>query len=328
MDSSELVLDKAGEQSVASFPAGGEVCEAGRGLKEQVCWVDRFWKIGITASLYGLLFREELSILCDRWSSARESHGWLIPAFSVYFLYNDRASLSRVKGKASYLGLLVILVSLFGYVYSIFKGFFYPRQVMMITLLGGTVLLLGGWRILRIVWLPVCYLILAMPLPARLYYEITMPMRKLASLAAAAILNILPDVEAAASGVVINGTHGGELFDLNVAEACSGMRLLLAFVALGVAMAYLERRPTLHRVILLGSTIPIAIFCNMLRVLLAGLTHIYAGYQYATGTLHTVLGMVMLGVAFGLYGLLAWVMNRLYVDEDVGGVLVVGHGES
>jgi exosortase len=134
----------------------------------------------------------------------------------------------------------------------------------------------------------------------------------------------MPDIHANAAGVLIHGVHGTESFSLNVAEACSGMRLLLAFLALGVAMAYLEYRPIIHRIILLASTIPIAIFCNILRVLITGFIHIYIGPEYASGLLHTLLGIVMLGVAFALYGLLAWIMNNLVVEEDTGQILVVG----
>jgi len=127
--------------------------------------------------------------------------------------------------------------------------------------------------------------------------------------------------------VVIHGSYQDVPFNLNVAEACSGMRLLMAFLALGVAMAYLEYRPVVHRLVLVGSTIPIAIFCNMLRVLITGLIHIFVGPQYASCTMHTLLGLLILLVAFGLYGLLAWIMNRLYVEESEGDILVVGGRE-
>ena len=88
--------------------------------------------------------------------------------------------------------------------------------------------------------------------------------------------------------------------NLNVADACSGMRLLRTFVALGVAMAYLEVRPAFHRLILLLSTVPIAIFCNMLRVIITGAVYMYVGAEYAEGLLHTALGFIMLMFAFFL----------------------------
>ena len=312
----ESMTDRSGATSV-------EISGSEKLKLDKVALAERCWKVATVVVLYALLFREELLRLLGQWSTARESHGLLIPAFSLYFLYQDRFRLRKVLSKPSYVGLLIILLSLLGYVYSIYKSLFYPRQLMMISLLGGIVLLLSGWRVLRVVWLPIAYLIFAMPLPSRMYYNITMPMRELASTVAAVLLNAIPEVQCEATGVIIRGIHQGTSFNLNVAEACSGMRLLLAFVALGVAMAYLEYRPIVHRVVLLVSTIPIAIFCNVMRVLLTGIIHIFIGAEYAAGTLHTIMGMVMLGVAFGLYGLLAWIMNRLVVEDDHGDVLLV-----
>jgi len=305
---------------------GSGTCE--RDLDVKQLWVDRAWMCGLCGLVYALLFREELIQLLDSWtSSAAESHGFLIPAFSLYFLWQQRKALSTVRGKPCYLGLALMLATVLAYVWFIFIQMYYPRQIMMLAMLGAMVLLVGGWRIVKLTWLPIAFLIFALPLPTRLYYAVSMPLREWSSIVAAVILNSLPDVSAEAYGVIITGTHLNENFNLNVAEACSGMRLLMAFLALGVAMAYLEKRPAVHRVVLLCSTIPIAIFCNMLRVLITGFIHIYAGAEYATGLLHTLLGLVTLGVAFALYGLLAWLMNRLVVEEEEGeDILVVGGG--
>ena len=67
-------------------------------------------------------------------------------------------------------------------------------------------------------------------------------------------------METTVSGVGIDVIYKGQRMEppLNVAEACSGMRLLMAFLALGVAMAYLHYRPIWQRIGLLASTIPIA----------------------------------------------------------------------
>ncbi len=289
--------------------------------------IERVWKCAIAAVLFYLLFYPEIIGLVSVWKTPKESHGILIPAFSLYFLYQDRFRLKRAAGRPTFLGLLVILGCLFVYLYSVFKGFGYPRQVMMIGVILGIVLQLGGWPILRVIWLPILFLLFAIPLPGSIYYTITMPMRELASWAAAVLLNLIPGVDCESAGVLIHGFYQGESFSLNVAEACSGIRLLMTFVALGVVMAYLEYRPILQRLILVGSTIPIAIFCNMIRVIVTGLIHIFLGAQYASGTLHTALGLAMLVVAFGLYGFLAWLMNRLWEEEDRSGILVVGSGE-
>lgn len=319
------------KQDITTNPYADELLRSSGGQAEALSldrgvFYERLWKTLISTVLIMFLFREELIRLFDLWMTPKESHGLLIPLFSLYFVYQERHRLSKLVAKPSYWGLVLIVLSMCGYVFSVFNSFYYPRQIMMISLIGGVVLFLGGWRTVKIVWLPVVFLLFAMPLPSRIYTEITMPMRETASTVAAVLLNALPAVTCEASGVIISGTRLGEDINLNVAEACSGMRLLLAFVALGVAMAWLEPRPMIHRLILVCSTIPIAILCNMIRVLVTGLIYIYVGAEYAGGTLHTILGMVMLFVAFSLYGGLAWIMTNLYQDEDDenSGILLVG----
>ena len=131
------------------------------------------------------------------------------------------------------------------------------------------------------------------------------------------MLNFIPDLEASTSGVVIDIIYKGKHFEpaLDVAEACSGMRLLMAFLALGVAMAYLHYRPLWQRIVLLISTIPIAIICNIIRVTITGFIYVLISPKYAQGIYHDMLGMAMLPLAFGLYGLVAWFMSSLFVDE-------------
>jgi exosortase len=149
-------------------------------------------------------------------------------------------------------------------------------------------------------------------------------MRRLAAIVASTLLNLVNDMEATASGVVIDVIYKGVPLEpaLNVAEACSGMRLLMAFLALGVAMAYLHYRPVWQRIVLLASTIPIAIFCNIVRVTVTGFIYILIHPRYAQGIYHDILGLFMLPLAFGLYGALAWFMSNLFVEERKEAIVV------
>jgi exosortase/archaeosortase family protein len=89
----------------------------------------------------------------------------------------------------------------------------------------------------------------------------------------------------------------------------------MAFLALGVAMAYLHYRPIWQRIVLLTSTIPIAILCNIIRVTATGFIYILIHPKYAQGIYHDLLGLAMLPLAFGLYGLLAMFISSLLVEE-------------
>jgi exosortase len=185
-------------------------------------------------------------------------------------------------------------------------------------MVGSIVLFIGGWELVKYTWLPIVFLVFAMPLPERIYTDMTIPMRKLAAAVAVQFLNLVSGLEANASGVIIDVVYKGVKLEpaLDIAEACSGMRLLMAFFALGVAMAYLHYRPIWQRLVLLASTVPIAIFCNVVRVTITGFIYILWDPMYAQGIYHDMLGLLMLPLAFGLYGLLAWFMSDLFIDES------------
>jgi exosortase len=142
-----------------------------------------------------------------------------------------------------------------------------------------------------------------------------MPMRRMASLVSSWLLSLLPGVHTAVSGVTIDyfsptGGHG----TVNVEEACSGMRLMMAFMALGLAMAFLGDRPAWQRVIMVLCCIPIAVFCNMIRVTTTGVIHVYHWESLSSGAPHELLGLAMLPVALGLFALVGYVLNNLFVD--------------
>jgi exosortase len=181
--------------------------------------------------------------------------------------------------------------------------------------LAGYLLALGGWGVLRHTWFPIAFLLCAIPLPQRVYFQLTFPLRRLASHASAAFLNLLPDVETEVQGVVIDYMHGGRSSSLNVEEACSGMRMMMAFCTLGLAMAYLGDRPLWHRAVMVACCVPIAVLCNTIRVCATGVLHVYGMEDLSQGTAHELLGLAMLPIALGLFALVGFVLRNLFVEE-------------
>jgi exosortase len=277
-------------------------------------------KIAVIAAALFLLFKTEIMSMVATWNDDSSwSHGFLIPLFCLYFLSQRKKEILNTEASPTYFGLAALLGCIVLY-YAAVKmfGFGYPRQLMMIPTVMAIILFLGGWRMATYTWLPVFYMVFAVPLPDRLYSKLTIPMRIFAAKAGGFLLNLVSGLEATVNGVVIDVVYRGKQLEppLDVAEACSGMRLLLAFFALGVAMAYLHYRPWWQRVVLLLSTLPIAILCNIVRVTVTGLIYVMGDPEYAQGFYHDMLGLAMLPLAFGLYGLLAWFMSSLFVEEE------------
>ncbi len=246
------------------------------------------------------------------------SHGWLVPLFSIYFISTQRTKLAGITPRPSWVGLIALVAAMATYFsFMVVFRYAYPQAISFVIAVFAITLLLAGWRVARIVWFPIAFLVMAIPLPDFYYVKVTMPLRKLASEVAAVLLGMLPNLEVGTSGVTIdyfvrNTAHVGVL---NVEEACSGMRLMMAFVTLGLAMAYLGQRPTWQRIVMVLCCIPIALICNIIRVTVTGIIHVYEIKSLASGTPHELLGLAMLPIALGLFALVGWVLRNLFVEE-------------
>ena len=276
-------------------------------------------KMAMIAALFLYLFNEEISRTVHRWvNDSSWSHGFLIPGFCIYFINQRKKDILSTATKPNYLGLLFLVLCIaFHVLNTVYFKVGYTKSLIIIPAIGSVVLLLCGWNLIKHTWLPILYLGFAVPLPTGIYREITIPMRELAATVATLLLNLVNGMEATSRGVVIDVIYKGIPLDppLDVAEACSGMRLLMAFLALGVAMAYLHYRPIWQRLVLLASTIPIAIFCNVVRVSVTGFIYILWDSKYAQGIYHDLLGMAMLPLEFSMYGLLGWLVGNLFTEE-------------
>ncbi len=67
---------------------------------------------------------------------------------------------------------------------------------------------------------------------------------------------------------------------------------------------------------MVAACVPIAVFSNILRVTTTCVLHIFVDPKYAEGTYHTVLGLITLMIAFGMFSALGWVLNNLVVAES------------
>jgi len=278
-------------------------------------------RVAILAGLFVLVYRGAIwHNLVSRWlNDGNWSHGWLIPLFSLYFLGMRRHELEKCRPRPSYVGAVILALSLAAYFLSAWRlRMAYPQALSGVGAIFGVTLLMGGWSVIRIAWFPILFLLFAVPLPQGLYVELTMPLRMMASTIAAAVMPLFaPGLHTETQAVVIDYVFpGSPPGTLNVEEACSGMRLMMAFMALGVAMAYIQERPLWQRVVMVLSCVPVAVMCNAIRVTITGLLYVYGQASLARGTPHQLLGIATLGIALGMFALIGYVLNNLVVEDD------------
>jgi exosortase len=256
--------------------------------------------------LYGVVLRELVS---DWWNDANYSHGFLVPVFSGFLVWQQREALRAITPRGDWLGLPILLAGIGGLVLGdVAAEYFLTRSSLIIVIAGLTLFHLGA-EVFRALTFPLVFLFFAVPLPAILFNAVAFPLQGLAAQNATWALELI-GVPVLRDGNVIHLSH----ISLGVTEACSGIRSLISLLALAVTWAYLMLPGVWSRAILVISTVPITIFANALRVILTGLIGQWFGVQYAQGFFHSFEGWVIFLIAFvcliGIQGLSRFIGRR------------------
>lgn len=274
------------------------------------------------ATFWHLLdFIPPLGFLVYAWVyEADWSHGPLIPLFSAYLVYLKWDEIRRQPVQLAWVGLFVIGLGLWMFLWSLAGQipFAYAKPLsMMITLLG-MLIFLCGMPAMYYLWLPWLYLFFAIPMPQRLYFQLTDPLRRMAAEVASAVLTagFGTSLHIQRVGSNLEYVYQGESGVIGVADACSGMRSTVTLVAVGVAVACMSERPLWHRLVLVAACVPIATFCNFIRVTTTCYLHIFVDPKYATGQYHMMLGLIVILLAFGIFSGLGWLLSNLFVEVE------------
>jgi exosortase len=252
------------------------------------------------------------------WGSEDWMHAYFIPLISAYLIWEQRRELARLTPEPFWPGLVPLVTGIVCYVFFL-VGF--PNHMgqgwSAILSLFGLVLLVCGPRVARAVLLPVAYLALGVTISEMVMIQLTAPLQEIASVGANIVLNLVGVTSDRAGTVLMVLRPDGAWELLNVAEQCSGMRTVIGFIALGVAVALLGVRYWWQRTVLMLLAVPIAIFMNVIRVAVLGVGALY-NPELARGTSHMLIGTVLLVGAFVIYLGLVWALNRMVTEETRG----------
>ncbi len=275
-----------------------------------------WWKLGVVFAAITALYFPVLTQLVREWqSNASFSHGFLIPPLAVLLVWDRRHALGRLPVRPSNWGLLGLVGSIGLLFLGSLGAELFLTRFSLLAVLASLALFLFGWRCLRGLIYPVLVLGLMIPLPQIIFNQIAFPLQLAASRLACGGLKIL-GIPVLREGNLIFLPHE---ITLEVAEACSGIRSLAALVALGVAYGRFFETENDKRVILLASTIPIAILANSFRIAGTGLLTYFVGEQAGEGFFHAISGGAVFVCAFVLIVLLHGAMKLLWRDHKLAG---------
>jgi exosortase len=246
------------------------------------------------------------------WSTEQGAHGPIVVATGAWLIWRSWAQARAAAHPGSPLLAAAILIpALLLYVLSRITSVIEIEGLAMYATLIGVLYFLAGGGVLRLLWFPLIYLAFILPPPDSAVSLVTQPLKVWISSAAVSLL-YFAGYPVASSGVTIHIAQ----YELLVAQACSGLNSLISLSAIGLFYVYVRHSLNWRYAgLLMLAIVPVAIFANLVRVLLLILITYYFGDAVAQGFVHNFAGVTMFAVAltgiFAIDALAAPIRRRL-----------------
>jgi exosortase len=289
---------------------GGHHAGAPPGGQDGATWSIAWGPVVLLGVLLVVLYHHIAVKLVTDWHNLPDfGHGFLIPFFAIFLLWDKRRELRSTPISPTWAGVPLVLLGLLALMLGVFGADLFFQRTSFILLLAGLVWTLMGKAMLGQMKFVLFVLLLAIPLPTILFNQITFPLQILASTCATQLLQWV-GVPVLRDGNIINLPA----MPLEVAEACSGIRSLMSLFTVAVIYGYFLETKTWRRWVLALSAVPIAVTANVARIFGTGLCVQYWDPEKALGFFHEFSGWLIFVVSLGcLY--LVHVAMRLVTRE-------------
>jgi exosortase len=262
--------------------------------------------LAVVAAAIGVVFAVPLFETAKVWATKADySHGFLVPLVAGYLVWRNRASIEPSKAwpHASALGFFLLAgAGLAAGSLNIAKEA--CQGLALIAAVSGLVVMFFGWKGLAWSWPAILFLVFMFPLPYTFEQNLAFKLRRIATVAANYIMQLCGQPSyIAGSGTVITV---GEV-KLDVQHACSGLTMLLTFVALSAAYAATVTRPWTDRLLILIMSVPIAVACNVIRIVVTGHVYVWGFKKFGDLIVHDLAGWLMMPLALAMI----WAMLKL-----------------
>jgi len=227
--------------------------------------------------------------LIHRWQTQEEySHGFLIPLIAAWLIWTRRNALVASIGQPSWAGPALVLLAGAMHIVGKLSSLFFLSQLGFIVVLIGIALGVGGRPLLKVLFIPIVFLVFAIPTPYFIDSMLSYRLQLISSQLGVLFIRAFQIPVFLEGNVIDLG-----VYKLQVVDACSGLRYLYPLLSLGFLAAYLFQAPIWQRVVVFLSTIPITIVMNSLRIGIVGVLVDHFGPQDADGFLHMFEGWII-----------------------------------
>ncbi|HVN95172.1 MAG TPA: VPLPA-CTERM-specific exosortase XrtD [Syntrophorhabdaceae bacterium] len=245
-------------------------------------------------------------LVFEDWSREDYSYGYIIPVVVIYLIWENRLRLASILPLPTWkaFGLVCVGIALFWL--GELAGEQYTLYISLWLVFVGIIWLHNGWDRLKVILFPLIFMLAMFPLPYFLTNRITFQLRLISSKLGVWMLHLY-GMSAYREGNVIDLGFT----QLQVVDACSGLRYVMPLMVLSLLLAYWFRAHWWKRVVLFLSSIPLAIVVNSFRIAATGVLYSFFGAQVAEGFFHAFSGWLIFMFAIPLLLAEMWILRLL-----------------
>lgn len=250
--------------------------------------------------------------LLEIWQGSDEySSGLLVPFLAVYILWSRRHKIAESRIKPSMWGLAAFAGAQAFRLFGLFFMYGSAERLSLVFSIISLVLLLFGWDAIRKTYSVLLFLFLMLPLPARVHASIMLPLQKLATTSAVFCLEMTGYTVIREGNIIhLNGTT------VAVAEACNGLRMVTAFIIIISLVVLIVNRPFWEKLIVLISSLPIALLCNTIRLTVTAIAFTFLTGEKWEAIFHNWGGYAMMPVALLIVVTELWLLKNLTTPPE------------
>ena len=249
--------------------------------------------------------------------SSEIAHALVTPVAVLLLVYLRRVALVENLTKGSAWGIVGLAGGLTMYAGTTWPfNYGYARDIAIIPVLAGVVLVTCGWRVLKLSLPMLLLVLLSVPIPSRLYATLIIRPETYTIAATATTLDQLPGIDTSVKGTDLLFSSEQSSGVIALGESNRGARLLLAFAAVGVFVAFSRIRSPWRIVVAAAAAAPIVLFCNFFRLLCWGLAVIYTGVSPTSALPRNVSAVCSLFASYVLFAFVCAFGFNLFIDAD------------
>ncbi len=260
--------------------------------------------------------------LKDLWSvwliNDEYSSGLLVPFLAVYVLWSRRRTIAQCPINPSVYGVLVFLAAQALRLFGLLFMFGSAERLSIALSIAALVLLLFGWQLFKKVATVLLFLCLMLPWPNRVQAAISLPLQRWSTSSAVFCLELI-GYEPIQEGNVI---HIGQS-TVAIAEACNGLRMITAFFVISGFVALLVKRAWWEKLILLASSLPIALLCNTVRLAITAIFFTLLEGEHWEKIFHDFGGYAMMPLALAAVVAELWLLAKLTIPPETQEEIII-----